>query len=63
MSALRRILRHTGFGQCPCAICREPVRLETSKTDEDGHAVHEECYLAKIGGKIPPKPIRKAAGR
>jgi len=31
-----------------CAICREPVKLEAAKTDEDGHAIHEDCYWAKI---------------
>jgi hypothetical protein len=29
-------------------ICEEPVRVETNKTDEVGHAVHEECYLLKV---------------
>ena len=28
-----------------CRICTEPVPLETSKTDEKGSAVHEECYV------------------
>src|ERR1700730_11770831 len=27
-----------------CRICNDPVLLETSKTDEYGQAVHEECY-------------------
>jgi len=31
-----------------CSLCREPVRLEVAKTDEDGHAVHEDCYWAKV---------------
>jgi hypothetical protein len=31
-----------------CGICNEPVRLETSKTDETGRAVHEECYILKV---------------
>jgi hypothetical protein len=29
-------------------MCNERVELESSKTDEDGHAIHEECYLQKI---------------
>jgi hypothetical protein len=33
-----------------CAICNNPVLLETSKTDENGHAVHEECYVLKVLG-------------
>ena len=35
-----------------CCICAGPVPLETSKTDECGKAVHEECYVRKITGRI-----------
>jgi len=31
-----------------CCICKSPVLLETSKTDEYGQAVHEECYVLKV---------------
>ena len=31
-----------------CAICNKPVQLETSKTDENGRAVHGECYVLKV---------------
>lgn len=31
-----------------CSICQKRVNVETSKTDENGHAVHEECYVSKI---------------
>jgi hypothetical protein len=31
-----------------CPICAEPVPLETSKTDECGKGVHEECYVSRI---------------
>jgi len=31
-----------------CCICREPVCLETSNTDEYGQALHEECYVLKL---------------
>jgi len=37
-----------------CNICSKPVKIETSKTDEHGKAVHEGCYLLKIGVKRPP---------
>ena len=30
-----------------CCICAEPVSLETSKSDECGKAVHEDCYVRK----------------
>ena len=47
MAALRRKLRHTGRYGPPCAICNEPVKLETAKADGEGRAVHEECYVEK----------------
>jgi hypothetical protein len=31
-----------------CAVCNGPVPLETSKTDENGKAVHEPCYVLKV---------------
>ena len=31
-----------------CCICNNPVSLESSKTDEDGQAVHEDCYVLKF---------------
>jgi hypothetical protein len=36
------------FELTPCVLCDNPVPLGTSKTDEDGKAVHEECYLLRI---------------
>jgi hypothetical protein len=31
--------------QYKCAICNRPVDLKTTKTNERGKAVHEECYV------------------
>jgi hypothetical protein len=31
-----------------CFICHTPVELEISKTDENGRAVHERCYLLRL---------------
>jgi hypothetical protein len=31
-----------------CPICNRHVDLETAKVDENGYAVHEECYLLKL---------------
>ena len=31
-----------------CIICKHTVRLEESKTDEQGQAVHEECYFSMV---------------
>jgi LSD1 subclass zinc finger protein len=30
-----------------CSICGNTVALEASKTDEQGSAVHEECYVGR----------------
>jgi hypothetical protein len=39
---------HILSDQLICAICREPVNLESAKTDDDGNGVHEECYVEKM---------------
>jgi hypothetical protein len=32
-----------------CHICNKPLQLETdTRTDEDGKAVHEECYVKHV---------------
>ena len=36
-----------------CSICGKPVELETSKTDSNAEAVHEECYARKIESRKP----------
>ena len=52
-----------------CRICNDPVLLETSKTDEYGQAVHEECYVLSLslkaeflpgGGSVPGPATRRA---
>ena len=58
MSALRHNPLHSSEGKYLCTICDKPLKIETAKTDEDGQAVHEECYVDKSAGKIPPK-LRK----
>ena len=43
-----------------CFVCKQPVRLEYAKTDENGKAVHEDCYLQHLmallqsGGRSTP---------
>ncbi len=34
-----------------CSLCHQIVAIETSKTDEDGTAVHEDCYLQALVSK------------
>jgi len=36
-----------------CPRCSKPVRLEDAKTDEDGRAMHEDCYYASLKGTTP----------
>ena len=31
-----------------CWICGKSVRLEDCKSDDYGHTVHEECYIAAV---------------
>jgi hypothetical protein len=41
-----------------CNICNRAVELEIAKTDENGKAVHEECYARIMwlkAVKPPPK--------
>ena len=37
-----------------CVICKKSVKLEESKADEYGQAIHGECCFAKITEKKPP---------
>jgi hypothetical protein len=39
-----------------CSICNESVELETTKIDESGKPVHEECYLQKVSLKWSIRP-------
>jgi hypothetical protein len=42
-----------------CTICNRPVDLRQDRyADEDGHIVHEQCYIARLLslGQDPPDP-------
>ena len=41
-----------------CLVCSQPVRLDDAKTDEDGNAIHEDCYLVKLGVKPVISPCQ-----
>jgi hypothetical protein len=33
-----------------CPICKKPIDLTRDRfADEDGHVVHETCYLSRLG--------------
>ena len=52
MTPLRRTLRRGKSGQRVCPLCNEPLLLETCKTDENGQATHEECYVGRICSQL-----------
>ena len=48
-----------------CWICGNVVNLETCKADEDGRAVHEDCYITRItlayeSVRLSELPLRSA---
>jgi len=53
---LRRSAVRKGIPLPLCSICDKPVQLETSNTDEDGKAIHEECYILKLKQNRVTKP-------
>jgi hypothetical protein len=45
--SMNRSLHYAWNKAIPCSICGNSVLLEVSKTDEQGSAVHEECYVGR----------------
>ena len=43
-----------------CSICRKSVKLETSKTDDRGHAIHEECYVQVVTRRPPDSEYKSS---
>ena len=43
---VRKMMPSTSQPQC--WICSQPCHLEDCKIDEEGHAVHDECYAVKL---------------
>jgi hypothetical protein len=49
MSAVQKETKETRLNNTVvCAICSQLVDLKHCKTDENGNAVHEGCYVEKI---------------
>jgi hypothetical protein len=42
-----------------CRFCQKPVSVDTAKTDSEGKAIHEHCYLADITGKMNSSKTRR----
>jgi hypothetical protein len=43
-----------------CSICNNPVDLTIDLTDQDGKAVHEECYVRKVRQEDLGKPPKNS---
>ena len=42
------------FPETSCALCSKPVDLQSDlSADENGSAVHEDCYVNRIIGTLP----------
>ena len=50
----------TGTAQFICYICNRPIDLHTSKTDDRGRAIHEECYVVATLLRMIPLPSKVA---
>ena len=47
-----------------CHLCREPLDVTVARTDDEGKAVHSECYARatrKAEASHPPEPSEKVA--
>jgi len=59
----RRLEEHTSvFENQParlpvCSECEEAVELETAVTDEDGRAIHSDCYLLRLRLNRYARPV------
>jgi hypothetical protein len=54
-SLAQRSLRHV----LRCRICDLPVPVETAKTDSEGQAIHEQCYLLDATRKVAVSKTRR----
>ena len=43
----------------PCVVCGKLVEIDRCKTDENGKAVHEQCYLRRTAGAKGARRIRE----
>ena len=42
-----------------CRMCRKPVAVETAKTDWEGQAIHEECYVISVAQKSAASRVKR----
>jgi hypothetical protein len=58
--AVEQDLKSANANFVPCVICGKPVELERCKTDENGKAVHEKCYLKAAAAKTAKRRMRQS---
>lgn len=59
LEVVRRAVERTASQPVVCAICGERVVLEKCKTDEDGAAVHADCYVQRISRSARAPKLRQ----
>lgn len=45
-----------------CVVCGQPIPLEIAFTDDQGRAVHQECYVSGFRRKEPTASTGDAPG-
>ena len=45
-----------------CSICGKRINVESRSTDEDGHAVHEECCFSRGHSKKSEGQLTRQTG-
>jgi hypothetical protein len=53
-------IAHAARSILHCRMCHKPVAIETAKTDGEGQAIHEDCYLMSVTGKQMAAKDRRA---
>jgi hypothetical protein len=56
------LMKSRPFPEIPCVICSKPVDLRADlSADENGKAVHTECYVKRIATPQSGSPIAMMA--
>lgn len=48
LEVVKKVAKEDKSNAILCAICVQPVDLKKCKIDEDGDAVHEDCYVTRL---------------
>lgn len=58
LDVVKRIAKDGTSGPVLCALCGYSVVLEKCKIDENGMAVHQDCYVRKVAGNRLARALR-----